>query len=170
MATIVSNRTEQFFFLTALHTFLITLQGEFDCVVTLCGVSNALTELPHEKIRDPYCLALVYKSRSLVSLRVVMTKHHRLHLADTVSFKSALGEIISSNSQIIQPEENIPRARTVLSPRFLYYQSPIERRMLCEGKLKVKIAHFRLPSAPQKGACVGSQMFSRCLDIRSYVA
>ena len=27
---------------------------------------------------------------------------------------------------------------------------------LCEGKLKVKIAHFRLPSASQKRACLSS--------------
>ena len=44
------------------------------------------------------------------------------------------------------------RTRVVLSPRFLYYPSLIENRYLamwmwlCEGKLRVKIAHFRLPS------------------------
>lgn len=34
MATIVSSKTEQIFLLSALHRFLITLQGEFDCKVT----------------------------------------------------------------------------------------------------------------------------------------
>ena len=31
---------------------------------------------------------------------------------------------------------------------------------LCEGKLKVKIAHFRLASASQKRACLSSLMAS----------
>ena len=58
-----------------------------------------------------------------------------------------------------QPQENISRARNVLSPRFLYYSSLMEKRYLamwmwlCEGKLKVKTAHFRLPSVSQKRAC-----------------
>lgn len=34
MATIVSSKTEQIFLLSALHRFLITLQGEFDCKAT----------------------------------------------------------------------------------------------------------------------------------------
>ena len=57
-----------------------------------------------------------------------------------------------------QPEENISRARTVLSTRVLYCSSLMEKRYLamgmwlCECKLKVKIAHFRLPSASQKRA------------------
>ena len=61
-----------------------------------------------------------------------------------------------------QPEENILRITTVLSPRFLYYLSLKEKRYLamwmwwCEGKLKVKIAHFRLPSTSQKRACLSS--------------
>ena len=52
-------------------------------------------------------------------------------------------------------EENNSRGRTILSPRFLYYLYLIEKRYLamrmwlCEGKLKVKTAHFRLPSASQ---------------------
>ena len=60
------------------------------------------------------------------------------------------------------PEENILRARTVLSPRFLYYSSLMEKRYLAkwmwlsEDKLRVKIAHFRLPSASQKRACLSS--------------
>ena len=51
------------------------------------------------------------------------------------------------------------RARTVLSSRFVYFLSLMEKRYLvmwmwfCEGKLKVKINHFRLPSASQKRAC-----------------
>ncbi len=31
---------------------------------------------------------------------------------------------------------------------------------LCEGKLKVKTAHFRLPSASQKRACLSSRIFT----------
>ena len=31
----------------------------------------------------------------------------------------------------------------------------------CEGKLKVKIAHFRLPSASQKRACLSSLLTKR---------
>ena len=49
---------------------------------------------------------------------------------------------------------DIPRrAKTVLSPRFLYYSSLTEKTYLvmwmwlCEGELKEKIAHLRLPSA-----------------------
>ena len=51
-----------------------------------------------------------------------------------------------------KPEESISRARTVLSTRFLYYSSLMEKKYLatcmklCEGKLKVKIAHSWLPS------------------------
>ena len=58
-----------------------------------------------------------------------------------------------------QPEENISRAMIALSPRFLYHSSLMEKRFLamwmwlCEGKLKEKIAYFRLPSASQKRAC-----------------
>ena len=61
-----------------------------------------------------------------------------------------------------QPEENISRGKTVLSPRFLYYSSLMKQRYLamwmwlCEDKFKVKIAHFRLPSVPQKHACLSS--------------
>ena len=61
-----------------------------------------------------------------------------------------------------QPEENISRARTVVSPRFLYLSSLMEKRYLamqmwlCEDKLKRKTAHFRLPSASQKRACLSS--------------
>ena len=56
--------------------------------------------------------------------------------------------------------KNILRARTVLSPRYLYYSSLMEKKYLakwmwlCEDKLRVKIAHFRLPSASQKRACL----------------
>ena len=45
-----------------------------------------------------------------------------------------------------QPEENISHARTVLSPRFLYHLSLMEKRYLamwmwlCEGKREVKVA------------------------------
>ena len=61
-----------------------------------------------------------------------------------------------------QPEKNISGVRTVLSLRFLYFSSLMEKILLemwmwlCEGKLKVKIAHFRLPSASQKRACLSS--------------
>ena len=54
-----------------------------------------------------------------------------------------------------------------LSPRFLYYSCLMEKRYLvmrmclCEGKLKVKIAHFRLPSPSQKRACLSSLMKRR---------
>ena len=59
-----------------------------------------------------------------------------------------------------QPEENFSCAWTQLSPWFLHYSSLMETRCLamwmwlCEGKLKVKIPHFRLPSAYQKRACL----------------
>ena len=59
-----------------------------------------------------------------------------------------------------QPKENILRAGKVLSRRFLYSSSLMEKRYLsmwmwlCEAKLKVKTAHFRLPSASQKRACL----------------
>ena len=65
-----------------------------------------------------------------------------------------------------QPEENILRTRTVLSPRFLNYRTLMHKRYLamwmwlCEGKLKVKIAHFRLPSASQKRVFLSSLMFA----------
>ena len=45
-------------------------------------------------------------------------------------------------------------------PDFLYYSSLMKKRYLamwiwlCEDKLKVKVAHFRLPSASQKRACL----------------
>ena len=61
-----------------------------------------------------------------------------------------------------QPEENISRARKELSPRFFYYLCLMAKRYLaiwmwlCEGKLKVKLAHFRLPSASQKRVCLSS--------------
>ena len=55
-----------------------------------------------------------------------------------------------------------PPRRTVLSPRFLYYSSLMNKRYLamwiwlCEDKLKVKVGDFRLPSASQKRACLSS--------------
>ena len=54
-----------------------------------------------------------------------------------------------------------------LSPRFLYYSSLMEKRYLamwmwlCEGKLKVKISHFRLPPATQKCVFLSSLMARR---------
>ena len=77
-----------------------------------------------------------------------------------------------------QPEENMSRARTILSPRFLYYTSLMEKRFLamrmwlCEGKWKVKIAHFRWLSASQKRAFLSSLIsqqncgFIRLLETR----
>ena len=50
-----------------------------------------------------------------------------------------------------KPEENISRARTVVSPRFLYQSSLMEKKYLatsmwlCEYKLQGKTADFRLP-------------------------
>ena len=50
------------------------------------------------------------------------------------------------------------------SPTSSYYSSLMERRYLvmrmwlCEGKLKVKMSHFQLPSAPQKRACLKSRL------------
>ena len=50
-----------------------------------------------------------------------------------------------------KPEENISRARTVVSPRFSYQSSQMEKRYLsmsmwlCKDKLQVKTADFRLP-------------------------
>ena len=64
-----------------------------------------------------------------------------------------------------QQEEDISRARTVVSPRFLYQASLMQKRYLamqmrsCEDKLKGKTAHFRLPSASQKRACLSSLFF-----------
>ena len=52
-------------------------------------------------------------------------------------------------------------------PDFYYYSSLMEKRYLaiwkwlCEGKLKVKIVHFRLPSASQKRACSSSLLYSQ---------
>ena len=49
-----------------------------------------------------------------------------------------------------------------MSPKFLYQASLMEKRLLamqmrsCEDKLKGKTAHFRLPSASQKRACLSS--------------
>ena len=66
-----------------------------------------------------------------------------------------------------QQEECISHARIVLSPRFLYYSSLMEKRYLamwmclCEGKLKVKIAHFLLLSASQKRSCLSSLILAR---------
>ena len=63
-----------------------------------------------------------------------------------------------------QPEKDISRARIMVSPRFLYQASLKEKRYLtmqmrsCEEKLKGKTAHFRLPSASQKRACLSSLM------------
>ena len=37
---------------------------------------------------------------------------------------------------------------------------------LCEGKLKLKIAHFRLPSASQKRTCLSSLMSRGRLETR----
>ena len=65
-------------------------------------------------------------------------------------------------------EEKILHARTVLSPRFLYYSIiSNEGRYLAmwtwlsEDELKVKIAHFRLPSGSQKRACLRSFHWNR---------
>ena len=61
-----------------------------------------------------------------------------------------------------QPEEDISRAKKVMCPKFLYQASLMEKRHLamqmrsCEDKLKGKTAHFRLPSASQKRACLSS--------------
>ena len=53
-------------------------------------------------------------------------------------------------------------------PDFLYYSSLMKKRYLamwiwlCADKLKVKVAHFRLPSASQKRAYLSS-LVSKCL-------
>ena len=69
-----------------------------------------------------------------------------------------------------QPEEDISRARIMVSPRFLYQASLMEKRYLamqirsCEDKLKGKTAHFRLPSASQKRAYLSSLLCLRLLQ------
>ena len=74
-----------------------------------------------------------------------------------------------------QPEEDISRARTVVSLRFLYQASLMEKRYLamqmgsCEDKLKGKTAHFRLPSASQKRACLSSLIILFLLDRLHFV-
>ena len=66
-----------------------------------------------------------------------------------------------------QPQEDISRARIMVSPRFLYQASLMEKSYLamqiwsCEDKLKGKTAHFRLPSASQKRACLSSLLLNR---------
>ena len=61
-----------------------------------------------------------------------------------------------------QTPPSLHLARKVLSSRFLYYSSLVEKRYLaiwmwlCECNLKVKTAPFRLPSASQKRACLSS--------------
>lgn len=83
MATIVSSRTEQFFLLSALCRFPIALQREFDCIVTELFVMSAMPwrNSRVKKIKDASCLALGYKSKILVSLRVIMPKHHYFQLS-----------------------------------------------------------------------------------------
>ena len=70
--------------------------------------------------------------------------------------------------------KRIFHARTVLSPRFLYYLSLMEKRYLwckwlCEGKLKVKTAHLQLPSASQKRACLSSLLFHLIITVLHYL-
>ena len=61
-----------------------------------------------------------------------------------------------------QLEENISLPKTVLSPTFFCYVSLMKKRYLvfwmwlCEGKLKVKRTHLRLPFVSQKHACLSS--------------
>ena len=66
-----------------------------------------------------------------------------------------------------ESHENISRARKALSPRFSYYSFLMGKgylamqMWLCAGKLKVKTAHFRLPSASQKRVCLSLDSVGR---------
>ena len=70
-----------------------------------------------------------------------------------------------------QPEENISRTRTVVSPRFLYQSSLMEKRYLamsmwlCKDKLQGKAADFRLPPVSQIRACFSS--LTTCVSDRA---
>ena len=85
-------------------------------------------------------------------------------LAHTQTFDRGVPVTLSQQARTFlrrgrQPDEDISHARTVVSPRFLYQASLMERRYYmqmrsCEDKLKGKTAHFRLPSASQKRACL----------------
>ena len=75
--------------------------------------------------------------------------------------------VSSSQARFWDADGNRKRTQTVLSPRFLYYSSLMEKiylamwMWLCEGKLKVKISHFRLPPATQKCVFLSSLMARR---------